>query len=363
MSKVQALYIHIPFCNKICDYCDFTKLQYFRKFAVPYLEALEDELASYFIGDLKTIYVGGGTPTALEDDLFEQLLKIIDKYSNGVQEYTFEANPESLTPQKIALMKQHGVNRVSLGVQTTNDNILQAINRDHTFEQVQEAVKNLRDGGIDNINVDLILGLPHTSENILRQDLANILALFPNHISCYGLTVHPHTVFFNKGIKEPKGDVLRDYYDVVEEILAKNGFVHYEVSNWAKPGYESEHNLTYWRNEQYYGTGLSASGYLGKIRYKNTTNLSQYLDRAFIAEEEQVSSRDKMVYQIMLNLRTNEGLNIDSFKKEFSVNLLKTKSFAIKELTKAGFIAVKDNIIKATYAGMMTLDQIILQLI
>ena len=152
MNKVKSLYIHIPFCNKICDYCDFTKLQYFRNFAISYLEALKDELKSYPIKDLKTIYVGGGTPTALEDDLFEELLKIIDMYTDGVQEYTFEANPESLSISKIRLLKEHSVNRVSLGVQTTNDKILKTVNRDHSFSEVQEAIKNLREAGIDNIN-------------------------------------------------------------------------------------------------------------------------------------------------------------------------------------------------------------------
>ena len=145
MNKdIKSLYIHIPFCNKICDYCDFTKLQYFRKFAVDYLDALKDELKSYNIKDLKTIYVGGGTPTALEDDLFLKLLKIIDPYKEGVKEYTFEANPESLSLEKIKMLKEHCANRVSLGVQTTNDKILQAVNRDHSFEQVKTAIKNLK---------------------------------------------------------------------------------------------------------------------------------------------------------------------------------------------------------------------------
>ena len=354
MNKVKSLYIHIPFCNKICDYCDFTKLQYFRNFAVKYLEALKKELASYPIKDLKTIYVGGGTPTALEDDLFEELLKIIDKYTSGVQEYTFEANPESLLLNKIKLLKSHGVNRVSLGVQTTDDKILQAVNRDHSFEQVKTAVKNLKDNGINNINVDLILGLPHTSKNILRKDLANILSLDVKHVSCYGLTVNPHTVLFNKGFKEPEGDVLRQYYDIVEEELLKNGFVHYEVSNWAKPGYQSEHNLTYWRNEQYFGCGLGASSYIGETRYKNTVNLSQYLERVFVSEKEEVSSRDKLTYQIMLNLRTIEGLGIE---------FVKDKTKEIEELISGGFLKKEGGQIIPTYEGMMTLDQIILKLI
>ena len=354
MNKVNSLYIHIPFCNKICDYCDFTKLQYFRNFAIKYLEVLKDELSGYQIKDLKTIYVGGGTPTALDDDLFEELLNIIDTYTEGVQEYTFEANPESLSLNKIRMLKAHSVNRVSLGVQTTDDKILKAVNRNHCFEQVKTAIKNLKEVGIDNINVDLILGLPHTSEKILRKDLENILSLDVKHISCYGLTVNPHTVLFNKGFKEPEGDTLRMFYDIVEETLTKNGFVHYEVSNWAKPGYQSEHNLTYWRNKQYYGCGLGASGYIKDIRYKNTINLSQYLAREFISEKEQVSERDKLIYQIMLNLRTVEGLDI---------SLVQNKEKEIEELIKLGHLFKKDNKIVATYSGMMVLDQIILKLI
>ena len=354
MNKVKSLYIHIPFCNKICDYCDFTKLQYFRNFAINYLDALKDELTRYQIKDLKTIYVGGGTPTALEDDLFEKLLKIIDTYTGGVTEYTFEANPESLSLNKIKLLKSHGVNRVSIGVQTTNDKILKAVNRDHTFEQVKTAIRNLKDNRIDNINVDLILGLPHTSEKILKEDLKNILSLGAKHISCYGLTVNPHTVLFNKGFKEPEGDVLRQYYDIVEEELTKHGFIHYEVSNWAKPGYQSEHNLTYWRNEQYFGCGLGASGYIEDIRYKNTVNLSQYLTRAFINEKEQVSEKDKCTYQIMLNLRTIEGLDL---------SFVKNKEKEIEELISGGFLIKENNHLIATYQGMMTLDQIILKLL
>ena len=354
MNKVESLYIHIPFCNKICDYCDFTKLQYFRNFASKYLETLKEELESYKIKDLKTISVGGGTPTALEDDLFEQLLKIIDPYTGSVIEYTFEANPESLSRDKIKMLKAHRVNRISLGVQTTDDKILKMVNRDHSFNQVKEAVKNLKEVGIDSINVDLILGLPHTSEKILRKDIENVLSLGVKHVSCYGLTVNPHTVLFNKGFKEPEGDVLRGFYDIVEQELIKDGFVHYEVSNWAKPGYQSEHNLTYWRNEQYYGCGLGASGYIGKTRYKNTVNLSQYLERVFINEKEVVSNKDKRTYQIMLNLRTIEGLDM-SFVKD------KTKE--IDELVASGLLKKDGNRLIPTYEGMMLLDQVILKLL
>ena len=354
MNSIHSLYIHIPFCNKICDYCDFTKLQYFRNFAVSYLKALKDELKSYKIKNLKTIYVGGGTPTALEDDLFLELLKMIDPYTKGVEEYTFEANPESLTLKKIKMLKEHSVNRISIGVQTTNDKILQAVNREHTFIQVKTAIKNLKDNGIDNINVDLILGLPHSSKKILKEDLKNVLSLDIKHISCYGLTVNPHTALYNNGFKEPESDVLRDFYDEVEQTLKSQGFVHYEVSNWAKPGYQSEHNLTYWRNEEYYGCGLGASGYIKDIRYKNTVNLSQYLKRVFVSEKEKVSPKDKITYQIMLNLRTIEGLD---------VNFVKGKESIVEELIKRNLLVKKNDCLIPTFEGMMILDQIILKLL
>ena len=354
MNKVKSLYIHIPFCNKICDYCDFTKLQYFRNFAVNYLKALKEEIDGYQIKDLKTIYVGGGTPTALEDDLFEELLKIIDPYTDGVKEYTFEANPESLSINKIQMLKAHKVNRVSIGVQTTDDKILKMVNRDHSFKQVKDAISNLKEVGIDNINVDLILGLPHTSEIVLRKDIKNVLSLDIKHISCYGLTVNPHTTLFNKGFKEPEGDVLRSFYDIVEEELVKNGFIHYEVSNWAKPGYQSEHNLTYWRNEQYYGCGLGASGYIDETRYKNTINLSQYLNRVFVNEKEQVSEKDKRTYQIMLNLRTIEGLD---------ASFVNDKEEEINPLISNGLLIKKGQKLVPTYEGMMVLDQIVLKFI
>ena len=354
MNKIHSLYIHIPFCNKICDYCDFTKLQYFRTFAVSYLKALKDELKSYKIKNLKTIYVGGGTPAALEDDLFLELLQMIEPYTKGVKEYTFEANPESLTLEKIKMLKEYGINRISLGVQTTNDKILEAVNRDHTFEQVKTAIKNLKDNAIDNINVDLILGLPHSSKKILKEDLKNILSLNIKHISCYGLTVNPHTALFNKGFKEPESDVLRDFYDLAEQTLKENGFIHYEVSNWAKPGYMSEHNLTYWRNEEYYGVGLGASGYIKDIRYKNTVNLSQYLKHNYVNEKEKVSTKDKLTYQIMLNLRTIEGLDMA---------FIKGKELVVDELIKQGLLIKEQNKLIPTYEGMMTLDQIIIKLI
>ena len=362
-ENINSLYIHIPFCEHLCDYCDFTKVQYFSLFAKPYLIELEKELKSYDIREPKTIYIGGGTPTALEDDLFAQLLEMVQKHTSSVEEYTIEANPESLTKEKLALMKKYGVNRISIGVETTNDEILKSINRHHTFNDVKIAIEAAKEFGFDNLNVDLILGLPGTSLEQIETDLLNLIALDVQHISCYSLTVHPNTMFFLKGIQEPYDDECRMYYDLVSKILKKHGFVHYEVSNWAKLGHESKHNYTYWNNEQYYGIGLGASGYIGNKRYTNTKSINAYLNGAYSDYVEIVEPVDEMQYQIMLNLRTIKGLNLLDFKDKFNVDLLKSKKDEIDALIKGGYLLIKDNILIPTYEGMMTLDQIILKLI
>ena len=362
-NKVNSLYIHIPFCESICDYCDFTKLQYFRIFAKPYLKKLKEELSSLVENkELETIYVGGGTPTSLEDDLFLELLEIIKPYSHSVKEYTFECNPESLSLKKIKLLKDYRINRISIGVESTDDKILKSINRHHTFNDVKKAINLLRENGISNINLDLILGLPNVTENMLKKDIKNILSLNPTHISCYSLTVHEHTVFSINEICPPTEEFAYLAYKMINEILCKNGYVHYEVSNWCKPNYQSKHNLTYWRNEQYYGAGLGASGYIEAIRYKNTTNLKEYLLGNNKKEEEIVGKKDLEEYQIMLNLRTNEGIDLDHFINIFNKDIYNSHKKVIDDYINQGYLKIENNHLLATFDGMMILDKITLDL-
>lgn len=362
--KIKSLYIHIPFCEHICDYCDFTKVQYFSLFARSYINELQKELDSYSVPkDLETIYIGGGTPTCLEDDLFLRLLKMLSEYTKGVKEFTIEANPESLSLKKLKLMKEYGVNRISIGVETTNNEILKNINRHHTFEDVKIAVRNAQEIGFDNLNVDLILGLPGASLEQIKDDLTKLVSLNVQHISCYSLTVHPNTVFYLKGVQEPLGDEARVYYDYVNNFLKEQGFIHYEVSNWAKPSYESKHNYTYWKNEHYYGLGLGASGYIKDIRYTNTKSINEYLKGRYLDYQEKVNKKDDAEYQIMLNLRTIEGIDLNEFETKFGFDLYKTKRKEIEELVKNNFLILDKKKLIPTYEGMMTLDQIILKLI
>ena len=363
MNKVKSLYIHIPFCDSICDYCDFTKLLYNNNFASEYLESLKRELKQYSPFFVETIYIGGGTPTSLPYDNLVFLLNEVSKYATNVKEYTVEANPENLTKEKLALLKEYGVNRLSIGVQTTNDEISRKINRGHTFEQVQEAVKNAREIGFSNINIDLIIGLPNVTKMMFEKDLESIISLGVDHISCYSLTVHPNTVFYSKNIEEPTPEFGRELYDFAHEFLAKNGYVHYEISNWAKRGKMSLHNLTYWKNENYFGIGLGASGYLGDVRYKNLTNIQKYGKPNFIDEEESLELKDLRTYQLLTNLRTIYGLDLKLFKNTFNEDLLISKKKEIEELINEKLIVVEENKLKPTYEGMMILDQILLKLI
>ena len=224
---------------------------------------------------------------------------------------------------------------------------------------MKKAVELARENGIDNINLDLIIGLPNVSGKMLEKDIKNILSLNPDHISCYSLTVHEHTVFHINGIEEPVEEFAYDSYKKINEILSQNGFIHYEISNWAKPNRESKHNLTYWNNERYYGAGLSASGYLDNIRYKNTTNFNEYISNRNKVESEVVSEKDEIEYQIMLNLRTRYGLDLTKLK----IDLYTLKKKMIEEYISSGHLTLKDNHLIASFEGMMILDKIIIDLL
>ncbi len=361
LNKIKALYVHIPFCQELCAYCDFPKVIYDASLADSYLLSLKGELDSLSINeDLETVYVGGGTPTSLSDEQFSFLLTLLDPYTKKVKEYTFEANPESLSLEKIKLLKTHGVNRISLGVESTNDDILKAINRKHTFKTVQEATLLLRENGFDNLSFDLILGLPNVTKSMLIKDLENLISLNPEHISCYSLTVHPNTIFGIKNIPEPSDDMMRDAYDLVNSFLESHGYEHYEVSNWSKPNKESQHNLVYWKDEQYFGVGLGAASYMGNYRYLNTKSITKYNASEYTYEKEEVTLEDDKEYFIMLNLRTKYGLSFTEYEERFHEDFESKYDDVITKLINEKYLIKKDKKIFATYPGMMVLDYLIL---
>ena len=345
----KGLYIHIPFCSHICSYCDFAKVIYREDYVNRYLLSLEKELNSYDIKDITSIYIGGGTPTSLNLEQFERLLIIVSKYLREGMSYTIEGNVENFDVDKIKLLDKYHVNRVSIGVQTFDDQLLKLLNRKHNKEDVYSLVNNLIKYNIRDINLDLIYALPNQNLDMLKKDLAIITSLPITHISTYSLMVNPNTVFGIKNVQEQNEDNVREMYDYIYEYLKEKGFNRYEVSNFSKVNYESKHNLIYWRNQEYYGIGLGASGYLDNIRYDNTRSLTKYLEGKTRVNEEILTNRDKEFYHIMLGLRLQEGIEVDN---ELYISKL-------NQLIKKGLIEKNNEKYKVTDDNLFILDYIL----
>lgn len=314
---MKSAYIHIPFCSNICSYCDFAKVFYNKKWVLNYLNVLDYEIKNNYQGEiLDTIYIGGGTPSSLDLEELERLFQILKifKVSNSL-EYTIECNLENLTKEKILLFKKYGINRLSIGIQTFQDKFLKFLNRKKGDISLISFAKKI---GISNINIDLIYALPNQTLNDLKKDLENFIRLDVNHISTYSLMIEPNTVLYNKKINPICEELDLKMYQFICATLEKNGFKHYETSNFSKPGFESKHNLNYWNNGHYYGFGLGASGYIDNIRYTNTRSITKYLNCEFILEKEILTEKDEMIYEMILGLRKIKGVNLNHFYKKFN---------------------------------------------
>ena len=362
-NNPKSLYVHIPFCSHICEYCDFTKLFYNQKFIEPYLKALFSEIDSYNIDKYDTIYVGGGTPTSLCDDDFEILLKKLKPLLNENGEFSVEANVENLSLEKLLIMKKYGVNRLSIGVESTNDKRLKEIGRHHSFLDAVKAVNLAKENGFNNINVDLIYGFKGETIFDLKDDLKNILALETSHISIYSLIIEKGSMLFNKGYKEQNEDDSRLYYETILKTLRENGYTRYEVSNFAKEGKYSRHNLTYWKDNEYVGVGLGASGYVHNVRYTNTKNLSKYISGEFIAEQEFIDKNKELEDYLLCNLRLEEGFSRKDFLLRFNEDFVDMFSSKLVSLTKSNLLLIYDDKIKLTDEGILLLDFVLEKLL
>ena len=322
-KDVRHLYVHVPFCNSICYYCDFTHRVYNEELVEKWLFYLEKEIRENCFNNYETIYIGGGTPSCLNEKQLERLLVLLNPYTDKVKEYTIEVNPESLNEEKIDLFNKYYVNRVSMGVQSSDDELLRAINRKHTFTDVRNCVKMLKNKGLPNISVDLMYSLPNQSLEILNKTIDDILSLDVPHISLYSLTIEDNTVFGKKGYKALDEDTEADMYELIEKRLKENNYNHYEISNFAKKGYESKHNLGYWNYDDFMGVSLGASGKIGNYRYTNTRLFEKYFENIDSKDEELIlDDRDMMFENIMMSLRTIYGLNINEFNKRYNCNIL-----------------------------------------
>ena len=352
---IKAVYVHIPFCNNICSYCDFAKIYYNKKWINNYLDSLEKEIDLRYQDELiETIYIGGGTPSSLELEELEKLFKILKKIKTSYQEFTIEVNLDSLTKEKINLFKKYNINRVSIGIESFDQKNLTFLNRKLVN---LDLINYLKEVGITNINVDLIYALPNESLKTLEQDLNKLLELDVPHISTYSLIIEPNTMISNMN---PINEELD--FKMYELICKKlENYNHYEISNFAKAGYEAKHNLTYWKNEQYYGFGMGASGYIGNIRYTNTRSITEYIAGFKEIEHDIVTLKTNMENEIILGLRLLNGVSISNFNNKFHKDLFKV--FKIKELIEDKKLLIENDYLKINPKYVYTSNNILINFI
>jgi putative oxygen-independent coproporphyrinogen III oxidase len=357
-NKPEAAYIHIPFCSHICYYCDFAKVLMTGQPVEAYIDELLKEYDSYQISSLKTLYIGGGTPSVLPADQLEKLLTHLTKNLDldKLEEFTVEANPSDLTDEVIAVLANSPVSRISLGVQSFDDKLLKRIGRTHTEAQVYTSIERLRKAGFENITIDLIYGLPNQTMEMVESDVKKLLDLNLPHVALYSLILEDHTVFMNRQrrgrLRLPSDDRNADMYEYIIDTLTSHGYIHYEVSNFGKKGYESKHNLTYWDNAEYYGIGAGASGYLDGIRYKNHGPVHHYLREKNKRINEEVLTRKEMIEEEMfLGLRKKSGVSIERFQKKFGQSLEEVYGGVIPDLAKQQLLFEADGRIQMTEKG------------
>ncbi|MBE7703573.1 MAG: radical SAM family heme chaperone HemW [Cyanobacteria bacterium SIG28] len=313
-----SAYIHIPFCKSKCKYCSFVSFTNCQEIE-QYVPALLKDIQVNYRGELlKTLYLGGGTPSLLSLNILGQIVKSFSLDTNS--EITIEVNPDDASLDYFKGLLDIGINRISMGSQSFDNNILKIIGRRHTSEQTKKAVEFAQSAGFKNVSLDLIYGLPE--QNNIKTDLEMITQLGVQHISTYGLKIEEGSYFYNHLPKNlPDDDRQADMYLEINEYLAKKEFKRYEISNFAKVGYESQHNLNYWNNSEYYGFGLAAHGYVNGVRYSNLTNMADYIEQPIKKDfEHKVTKKEKLEEEIFLGFRKETGIDVREINKKFNID-------------------------------------------
>lgn len=364
-NKEIGIYVHIPFCKRKCEYCDFISYSNKNSKIEEYIEAVKKEIELQKIkSEITTIYIGGGTPSYIDSKYIKEIMEEIQRKNVSKDaEITIEVNPGTVTLEKLKDYKEAGINRLSIGLQTTKDELLKQIGRIHDFEQFLETYKMAREVGFKNINVDLMLGLPNQRIKDLKDSLEKIIELQPEHISVYSLIVEDGTPIADKiesgELELPDENLERNMYWYVKNTLELNGYNHYEISNFAKQGYESKHNMNCWNQKEYIGIGIAAHSYRDITRYSNTENLEEYirnikndkLERNRIIHEIQKEDDTKKEY-MLLGLRQIDGVKISEFKEKFGDNPIYLFRNELKKLFDENLISVNEDNIKLTNKGI-----------
>ena len=380
MSELAGIYIHIPFCASRCHYCNFATGGYEEDLARRYVEALSTEIeragaemhaspSRAAMRAVDTIYFGGGTPTTLTIEQFSHLLTLCRRTFDVAPqaEITAEANPGSVSQSYLEELRAAGINRLSFGVQSFDDRELEMIGRTHTAEEAREAVRMAREAGFTNVSIDLIAGLPEQRMETWRRNLKEAFALAPDHLSVYLLELYKDAPLLHR-IKHGELRAIDDeltvemYFALLDEAAAR-GYEHYEISNWARPGYASRHNLKYWTGAPYWACGLSAAGYDGQMRWANTRDLHQYLERieqgqSPVAEHTELDDEDHQSEALFLRLRLKDGVNLIEHRARFGVDVRKRYRAELERLSEAGLIELNGETLKISRAGTVLANEV-----
>lgn len=357
-NSVKSAYIHVPFCRKICSYCDFCKNFYNPIIVRKYLDSLKREIKDNYKGEkLETIYIGGGTPSCLDTNLLIELfdvikvLKLEDNY-----EFTFECNYEDINKTLLETLKNGGVNRLSIGIQTFNKRFSKFLNRNVNKDKMISKIK-LAKCFFDNINLDLMYALPFQNIKELNTDIDTFLKMNVNHLSIYALIVEKHTKLYIDKFKEVPDEMQAKMYSLIIKKLKKRGYNHYEISNFSKEGKESKHNLAYWNNNRYYGFGVGASGFINNVRYDNTKSVPNYIKGKRRIYEETLDKAQLIKDEVMLNLRKTSGINKSLFKEKYGINF--NDVFDIGFLKENKFLIETDALVYISEKNLFVSNEII----
>ncbi len=377
-SKNIGIYVHIPFCKQKCRYCDFKSYTGKEKLVEQYIKWVKYELEQVGDGNkydyekgldklaiIDTVYIGGGTPSFIESKHIVEIVNTIKEHYTLADnvEITIEANPGTVTEEKLQDYINCGINRISIGLQSSNENLLKQLGRIHTYEEFEEAYRLARKVGFKNINVDLMLGLPNQTMESLNETLNKIIKHNPEHISVYSLIVEEDTPLYNDIEKQiltlPEDELERKMYWNVKEKLEQNGYVHYEISNFAKPNFESKHNLNCWNQEEYIGIGAAAHSYTNNVRYSNVDTIEEYINNFENGNEvdnlifhEKQNKESKMKEYMILGLRKIKGIQIQEFKNKFGENPIYLYRKELEKLVNEELVEIDGDEIKLTKKGL-----------
>lgn len=370
-TKSYGLYIHIPFCAQRCNYCDFCSSVGRRYEDIDlYISRLETEIYSYKQAPkimLDTIYFGGGTPSLLDTAQVHRILSAVHSVFDIDEdaEVSLEANPGTITRSKANAYHSMGINRISMGLQSIHENELKILGRIHDYGDFCTSYYTLRETGFDNINIDLMYGIPDQTQGSFASTLEQVISLMPEHISAYGLIVEPGTPFYEHraSLNIPEEEDECAMYYLAAERLREAGYDHYEISNYAREGRQSRHNLKYWRDEEYIGVGASAYSYYGGTRYGNTSSIDDYLAGITVVDRENITKCDMSYEYAMMRLRLREGFSLSEYEQIFGKSFVTNKEPQIADYLRYGLISLDDDRISLTEKGFYVSNTILGELL